>query len=70
MEHPFPRLRKNHTRHCITYRVIMDVVAKEERKGDKGDKVFDGGEGVQIDLKIADLPRAVSGFDWLFSLDP
>ena len=34
--------------------VIMDVVAKEERKGDK---VFDGGEGVQMDLKIADLPR-------------
>ena len=54
MEYPFPRLHKNHTRHCITYRVIIGVIAKEERKGDK---VFDGGEGVQMDLKIADLPR-------------
>jgi hypothetical protein len=54
MEYLFPRLRKNHISYCITYRVIMDVVAKEERKGDK---VFDGGEGVQMDLKIADLPR-------------
>ena len=26
--------------------VIMGVVAKEERKGDKGDKIFNGGEGV------------------------
>ena len=42
MEYLFPRLRKNHISYCITYRVIMDVVAKEERKGDKG---FDGGEG-------------------------
>ena len=53
MEYPFSRLRKNHTRTALLS-VIMDVVAKEERKGDK---VFDGGEGVQMDLKIADLPR-------------
>ena len=69
MKYPFSRLRKNHTMTALLS-VIMDVVAKEERKGDKGDKVFDGGEGVQIDLKIADLPRAVSGFDRPFSLDP
>ena len=56
MEYPFSRLRKNHTRTALLS-VIMDVVAKEERKGDKGDKAFDGGEGVQMDLKIADLPR-------------
>ena len=43
MEYPFPRLRKNHTSYCIIYGVIIDFVAKEERKGDK---VFDGrGEG-------------------------
>ena len=45
MEDPFPRPRENHISYCITYHIIMDVVAKEERKGGKGDKVFDG-EGV------------------------
>ena len=43
MEYPFSRLRKNHTSCCITCRVIMDVVAKEEQKGDNEDRVFNGG---------------------------
>lgn len=46
----------------------MEVVAKEERKRNKGDRVFDGGEGEirANDLKIADLPGAVPGLPAIF----
>ena len=36
MEYPFPKLRKIHTSYYIIYRAVIDFVAKEERKGDKG----------------------------------
>jgi len=73
MEYPFPRLCKNHTSYCIIYGVIIDFVAKKsEREVREIRYLMDEEKGryVQTDLKIADFPRAVPGFDQPFSSDP